>query len=43
MADWSLGQWIEGVVSSQKIFGLYCVECHKGEKIVRSVGFGLCG
>ena len=29
---WVMGQWIVGVISFQKIFGLYGVERHKVEK-----------
>ena len=44
MGEWSVGQWILGVMRFQKTFGLCSVERHK----VRSGGFwvglvGLCG
>ena len=29
MGEWSVSQWIVGVISFQKIFGLYGVEHHK--------------
>ena len=32
MGEWSVGQWILGVMRFQKIFGLYSVERHKVEK-----------
>ena len=32
MGEWSVGQWIMGVISFQKIFGLYGLKCHIGEK-----------
>ena len=32
MGEWSVSQWILGVMRFQKIFGLYGVERHKVEK-----------
>ena len=32
MSEWSVSQWILGVMRFQKIFGLYGVERHKVEK-----------
>ena len=32
MGEWSVGQWIVGVIRFQKIFGLYSVERLKVEK-----------
>ena len=31
MGEWAVGQWIVGVTSFQKIYGLYSVEHHKVE------------
>ena len=28
LGEWSVSQWILGVMRFQKIFGLYSVECH---------------
>ena len=38
MGEWSVSQWILGVMRFQKIFGLYGVERHKVEKWSGSVG-----
>ena len=38
MGEWSVSQWILGVMRFQKIFGLYCVERHKVEKWSGQVG-----
>ena len=32
MGEWKVGQWIVSVISFQKIFGLYGLKCHIGEK-----------
>ena len=32
MGEWSVSQWIPGVMRFQKILGLYGEECHKVEK-----------
>ena len=32
MGEWLVGQWIVDVISFQKIFGLYGLECHIVEK-----------
>ena len=32
MVEWSVSQWIQGVMMFQKIFGLYGVKRHKVEK-----------
>ena len=32
MGEWSVGQWIVGVISFQKMFGLYGLERHIVEK-----------
>ena len=43
MGEWSVSQWILGVMRFQKIFGLYGVECHKVEKWSGQVDLvGLC-
>ena len=48
MGEWSVSQWILGVMRFPKIFGLYGVERHKVEKWSGQVSswwvcVGLCG
>ena len=47
MGEWAVGYWIVGIMSFQKIYGLYSVKHHKVEKWPYKVGFvgmvGLCG
>ena len=38
MGEWSVSQWILGVMRFQKIFGLYGVERYKVEKWSGQVG-----
>ena len=38
MGEWSVSQWILGVMWFQKKNGLYGVECHKVEKWSGQVG-----
>ena len=38
LGEWSVSQWILGVMRFQKIFGLYGVERHKVEKWSGKVG-----
>ena len=40
MGEWAVGYWIVGVTSFQKIYGLYCVEYHKVEKLPFKMGCG---
>ena len=40
MDEWAVGYWIVGVISFQKIYGLYSVEHHKVEKWSYKVGYG---
>ena len=40
MGEWAVGQWIVGVMSFQKIYGLYSVKHHKVEKWSYEVGCG---
>ena len=38
MVEWSVTQWILGIMRFQKIFGLYGVERHKVERWSGKVG-----
>ena len=31
MGEWSVGQWIVGVISFQKMYGLYGLKHHNGD------------
>ena len=40
IGEWAESHWIMGVISFQKIYGLYSVEHHKVEKWPYKVGCG---